>query len=240
MPTCLRLPHALAAAAALLVAATPLRAQSADPAADADRHAALQAFSQAYGLAQAWPRMAPKIARDSLPRLRERALDDIAADPLLDADARRRAAARLESLLPAARGDLEAALRTLDADELAAFTAYEVYAKLFETEEIKALTAFFGSPTGRKLNAEAPAVLAEARLPGAKDTMTRHFSEDERREIAAFWSSSVGMKMARTADTVRDQVHEHFMVRSDAAVRDLARRLADTAEAEPAEAGPTR
>lgn len=237
MPTRHCLPHALAAAAAaLLAAATPLRAQPADPSADADRHAALQAFSEAYGLAQAWPRMVPKIAQDSLPRLRARALADIAADPLPDADARGRAAARVDTLLPAARGELESALRTLDADELAAFTAFEVYARLFETEEIKALTAFFGSPTGRKLNAEAPAVLAESRRPGAKDVMARHFGKDELREIAAFWSSPAGMKMARTADTVRDQVHEHFMARSEAALQEVARRVANAAEGEPAAA----
>ena len=42
---------------------------------------------------------------------------------------------------------------------MAAYTAYGIYAKYFETAEIRELTAFFDSATGRKLTAQAPAIL---------------------------------------------------------------------------------
>ena len=211
---------------ALAAAAVLAHAQ---PAAD-DKKAALREFAAAYGIAELWPQMTPKIARDSLPRLREAAFADLAADPLASPEARARAEARLDGLVPAARRELQAALQAIDADELAAYTAFEIYAKYFETAEIRAMTAFFGSPTGRKMTALSPAILAETREPGAKDVLARHFTEDELREVAAFWRSPLGEKMSRTALDIREDLHRHFIARSEPAVQELARRLAQQAE----------
>jgi hypothetical protein len=86
-------------ALAFAFAASAVHAQDAG---DDDKQA-LRAFSDAYGIVELWPRMAPKIARDSLPRLREAAFADLAADlaadPLADPGARARAEARLDGLV---------------------------------------------------------------------------------------------------------------------------------------------
>src|SRR3954464_7446088 len=75
-------------ALAFAFAASAVHAQDAG---DDDKQA-LRAVSDAYGIVELWPRMAPKIARDSLPRLREAAFADLAtdmaADPLADPGAR--------------------------------------------------------------------------------------------------------------------------------------------------------
>jgi hypothetical protein len=213
-------------ALAFAFAASVVHAQDAG---DDDKQA-LRAFSDAYGIVELWPRMAPKIARDSLPRLREAAFADLAADPLADPGARARAEARLDGLVTAARGELEAALQTLDAAELADYTAFAIYARYFETAEIRAMTAFFGSPTGRKMTALSPAILAETRQPGSGQVLARHFSEAELREIAAFWASPLGEKMGRTALDIREAMHRHFIERSEPALQALARRLASKAE----------
>jgi hypothetical protein len=207
----------------------------ADPAAD-DRKQALREFSDAYGIAQLWPRLTPKVARDSMPRLREAALADLAADGL-DPEWLAVSRTRLDGLVPAARAELEAALRALDADELAAYAAFEIYAKYFETAELREMAAFFGSATGRKMAALSPEILAETRDPGGTDVMARHFSADELREIAAFWQSPVGEKMRRTSLDVRDALHRHFMEVSEPALQRLARRLAAEAEGREAPAG---
>ena len=212
----------------------------ADPLTD-DKKAALRAFADAYGIAQLWPQLTPKIARDSMPRLREAALADIAADGL-DTEWQALSRARVDGLASAARTDLEDALRALDADELAAYTAFEIYAKYFETAEIRDMTAFFGSATGRKMAALSPAILAETHDPGGTNVMARHFNEDELREIAAFWKSPVGEKMSRTTLDVREEMHRHFIEISEPALQRLARRIASAAEgrAEPASAPAAR
>jgi hypothetical protein len=211
--------------ALLLLAASAL----ADPLTP-DKREALAEFSAAYRLSELWPQMAPKIAHDSLARLEDATHAAIDADPLSKpaADA---AHARVPALLPAGRKELEAALQAFDADELAAYTAYSIYARYFETAEIRTLTAFFASDTGRKLTTLAPTILAESRRAGGGDTMQRHFSEDELREITAFWNSPVGLKMSRTADQVREDMHEHFIERSEPGVQAVAHRLAARAEA---------
>jgi hypothetical protein len=216
-------------ALAFAFAASVVHAQDAG---DDDKQA-LRAFSDAYGIVELWPRMAPKIARDSLPRLREAAFADLAADmatdPLADPGARARAEARLDGLVTGARSELEAALQALDAAELADYTAFAIYARYFETAEIRAMTAFFGSPTGRKMTALSPAILAETRQPGSGQVLARHFSEAELREIAAFWASPLGEKMGRTALDIREAMHRHFIERSEPALQALARRLASKA-----------
>ena len=214
----------------------------ADPLSD-DKQQALRDFSEAYGIARLWPQLTPKIARDSMPRLREAALDDIASDGL-DPEWQAVSRSRLDGLVPAARTELEAALHALDADELAAYTAFTIYAKYFEAAELRDMTAFFGSATGRKMAALSPAILAETRDPGGTNVMARYFSEDELREIARFWDSPVGAKMNRTALDVREDMHRHFMEVSEPALQRLARRLASEAEGRaetaPASAPPGR
>ena len=194
-----------------------------------ERRQALGEFSEAYGIAQLWPQLTPKIARDSMPRLREAALADIAADGL-DPEWQALARSRLDTLVPAARTDLETALRALDADELAAYTASAVYAKYFDIAEIRAMTAFFGSATGRKMAELSPTILAETRDPGGTNVMARYFSEPELREIAAFWESPVGQKMNRTSPDVREDMHRHFIEVSEPVLQRLARGLAARAE----------
>ena len=195
-----------------------------------DKRQALHDFMDVYGVQEVWPQLTAKVARDSLPRLQEAALRDVDADALPDPDARERARARLETLVPGARTRLEAALNQLDTDELAAVTAYEVYAKFFETEEIRQLTAFFGSPTGRKLTALGPTINRESKRPGAQEAIAGHFSEQEMGEIAEFSRSPAGQKLHDTALDVRDAMHEQFMRLSEPAVQRLARDLADAAE----------
>ena len=163
-----------------------------------DKRQALAEFVVAYRLADAWPQMAPKIARDSLPRLEDATHAD------------------------------------LDADELAAYTAYEIYAKYFETEEIRQISAFFGSPTGRKLTDLSPTILAESRKPQAGNVMANHFSEQELAEIDAFWNSPTGQKMHASAEQIREDMHAHFIERSEAALQAVARQLASKAEADAA------
>lgn len=196
---------------------------------DDDKRDALRAFAEAYGIAGLWPQLTPKIARDSMPRLREAALADIAADGL-DPEWQALARGRVDRLAPAARAELEAALRALDADELATYTAFEIYAKHFETAEIREMTAFFGSATGRKMAARSPAILAETHDPGGTTVMSRYFSADELHEIARFQLSPVGQKMNRVALDVREEMHRHFIEVSEPALQGLARRLASAAE----------
>ena len=196
-----------------------------------DKKQALAEFVVAYRLADTWPQMAPKIARDSLPRLEDATHADLDADKFPDATRAEAAHARVPALLAEGRRELEDALQRFDADELAAYTAYEIYAKYFETEEIRQISAFFGSPTGRKLTDLAPTILAESRKPQAGNVMARHFDEKELAEIDAFWNSPTGQKMHETAEQIREDMHAHFIERSESAVQAVARDLANKAEA---------
>ena len=211
-------------------------AHAAPPLAD-DKKQALADFVVAYRLADVWPQMAPKIAHDSLPRLENATHADLDADKFATREQADAAHARVPALLAQGRRDLEAALQQFDADELAAYTAYEIYAKYFETAEIRQISAFFDSPTGRKVTTLAPTILVESRKPGARDVMARYFDTNELSEIAAFWNSPVGLKMNTTAEQIREDMHAHFIERSEATVQAVARRLATRAEADPAADG---
>lgn len=216
----------------LALAATAARSQPASaPAAADDKKQALAEFIVAYRLADVWPLMAPKIARDSLPRLEDATHADLDHDPFATPAQAEAAHARVPALLAQGRRDLQAALQRFDADELAAYTAYEIYAKYFETAEIRQITAFFDSPTGRKLSALGPTLLAESRHPAAGDPLDRHFDAQERAEILAFWQSPLGAKMNATAEQIREDMHAHFIERSEASLQDVARQLASKAEA---------
>lgn len=216
---------------ACTLAAATAHASAAPPVPD-DRKQALAEFVVAYRLAEAWPRMAPKIAHDSMPRLEDAIHADLDADTFADPAQAAAAHARVPSLLAEGRRELEAALQRFDADELAVYTAYEIYAKLFETDEIRQISAFFSSPAGRRLTEQAPAILAESRKPGAGDVMARHFDADELAAIDAFWLSPVGRKMNQTAEQVREEMHAHFIERSEPALQAVARGLASRAEAQ--------
>ena len=61
--------------------------------------------------------------------------------------------------------------------------------------------------------------------------IARHFDADELAEIAAFWKSPVGRKMNATAEQIREDMHAHFIERSEAALQAVARQLASKAEA---------
>ena len=217
-----------ACAGALAVAAS--HALAAPPLSDEKRQA-LSQFIVAYRLADAWPQMAPKIAHDSLPRLEDATHADLDADALPDRTQSDAAHARVPALLAQGRVELEAALQRFDADELAAYTAYEIYAKYFETSEIRELSSFFDSATGRKVTALAPTILVEVRKPNAGDVMARHFNAQELAEIGAFWNSPTGLKMNATAEQIREDMHAHFIERSEAALQAVARDLATKAEA---------
>ena len=217
---------ALAAAAALAGAQAPTD----------DKKQALGEFTSAYRLAELWPQMVPKIAHDSLPRLEDATRADIDADTAIPPERRAAAQARVERLLPAGRQELEAALRAFDADELAAWTAIEIYGKYFETQEIREITRFFSSETGRKVSTLGPTLIAESRRPGAGDVMARHFDEAELAQIAAFWQSPVGVKMNSTAEQVREDMHTHFDEKSEPVIQAVARHVATQAEADDAAA----
>jgi hypothetical protein len=197
-----------------------------------DKKQALADFVVAYRLAEAWPRMAPKIAKDSLPRLEDATHADLDADKFPDPAAAQAAHARVPALLAEGRHELEQALQRFDADELAAYTAYEIYAKYFETEEIRQITTFFDSATGRKLSSLGPTLVAETRRQHGGNVMPDHFDAAELAEIAAFWNSPVGRKMNETAEQIREDMHAHFIERSEPALRAVARDLADKAEAQ--------
>ncbi len=213
---------ALAVAAASASAAPPL---------SDDKKQALADFIVAYRLTEAWPQMAPKIAHDSLPRLEDATHADLDADKFPDRAQSDAAHARVPSLLAEGRRELEEALQRFDADELAAYTGYEIYAKYFETAEIREITRFFDSATGRKVTALAPTILVETRKPGAGDVMARHFDAKELAEIGAFWNSPTGLKMNATAEQIREDMHAHFIERSEASVQAVARDLATKAAA---------
>jgi hypothetical protein len=219
----------LALLCTLVAATAPARA--APPLSD-DKRQALEEFIVAYRLAEAWPRMAPKIARDSLPRLEGATHADLDADTFPDPAHAAAAHARVPALLAQGRREFEDALQRFDADELAAYTAYEIYARLFGTDEIRQISAFFDSPTGRKLTEQAPAILSESRKPGANDVMASHFDADELAAIGAFWNSPVGRKMNQTAEQIREEMHAHFIERSEPALQAVARDLAWMAEAQ--------
>lgn len=216
------------AAAALLALALAACADLPPPQ-DPAKPAALAAFSAAYGLAEAWPRMAPKIARDSLPRLEDAIHADIDADALPDA-ARAAAHARVPALLPRGRSALAAALRDFDARAFAR-DAEAVYAEAFDTGDLRAMAAFYDSPAGRKLSALSATLVAESRRPGAGDVLAAHFDADERARIEAFWASPAGRRMNATAEQVREGLHDRFVARSAPAVTAIARELATAAEA---------
>ncbi len=224
------------AATGLALALFAAHAAHADPLTD-DKRQALGEFTVAYRLAELWPQMVPKIARDSLPRLEEATRADIDADALADDAHRAAAQARVGALLPTGRRELESALlQKFDADELATWTAIEIYGRYFETQEIREITRFFSSDTGQKVTTLGPTLLAEARKPGAGDVMARHFTEAELQEIVAFWNSPVGLKMSATTEQVREDMHDHFAQRSEAVVQGVARKVATLAEADAASA----
>jgi len=229
-------PFARLAATCMLAAAA--HAGAAPP--SDDKTQALAEFVVAYRLAEAWPRMAPKIAHDSMPRLEDATHADLDADTFADPAQAAAAHARVPALLPEGRRELEDALQRFDADELAAYTAYEIYARLFETAEIRQISAFFGSPAGRKLTEQAPAILAESRQPGAGDVMASHFDADELAAINAFWTSPVGHKMNQTAEQIREEMHAHFIERSEPALQAVARGLASKAESQAAASATSR
>jgi hypothetical protein len=194
-----------------------------------DRKQALAEFIVAYRLREAWPQMAPKIARDSLPRLEQATHADLDADKFPDAAHAEAAHARVPALLPEGRRDLEAALQRFDADEFATYTAYEIYAKFFDTDEIRRINAFYGSPVGQKLTSLGPTILAESRKPQAGNVMARHFDATELARIDAFWNSPVGQKMHASAEQIREDMHAHFIERSEPALQAVARALANKA-----------
>ena len=212
------------------LAAAAARAQPAS-APDADKKQALAEFIVAYRLADAWPRMAPKIARDSLPRLEDATHADLDQDKFATPELAEAAHGRVPALLAQGRHDLQDALQRFDADEFAAYTAYEIYAKYFETAEIRQITAFYDSPTGRKLSALGPTILAEGRKPSSGNPLEKHFDAEELAEIAAFGNSPLGLKMTATAEQVREDMHAHFIERSEGALQAVARQLASKAEA---------
>lgn len=224
------LPALLLALAATTTHAQPANAPAASAPTD-DKRQALAEFIGAYRLAEVWPQMAPKIARDSLPRLEDATHADLDHDKFATPALAEAAHARVPALLAQGRRDLQSALQRFDADELAAYTAYEIYSKYFETAEIRQITAFFGSPTGRKLSALGPTLVAESRQPVKGDPLDRHFDEQERAEILAFWQSPLGAKMNATAEQIREDMHAHFIERSEASVQEVARQLASKAEA---------
>ncbi len=227
MPTLARLAP-LAVLAVLAACATPPPAP--EPLTD-DRRQALDAFIVAYRLADAWPQMAPKIARDSLPRLEDATHADLDHERFASPAQAEAAHARVPALLPQGRRELLEALQRFDADEFARYTAYEVYAKYFDTGELRRIAAFYESPTGRKLVALGPVLVAEHRRPGGADPLDKHFDADEQAEIAAFWGSPVGRKMNATAEQVREDMHAHFIERSEPALQAVARHLATQAQA---------
>ena len=235
MPKIARFP--LTVLLAVLAAAAQAQAQDAVTAAD-DKKQALAEFIVAYRLAEAWPKLAPKIARDSLPRLEDATHADLDHDTFATPALADAAHARVPGLLAQGRRDLQDALQRFDADEFAAYTAYEIYAKYFEAAEIRQISAFFGSPTGRKLTSLGPTIVAEGRKPGAGDPLDKHFDATERAEIEAFWASPVGLKMRETAEPIREAMHAHFIERSEDALQAVARRLASQAEAGSAAAKP--
>ncbi|MGN6526475.1 MAG: DUF2059 domain-containing protein [Burkholderiaceae bacterium] len=201
------------------------------PPTDAAKSAALREFAAVYDVGADWPRLAPKIARDSLPRLEAAVHADIDADPLPAAD-REAAHRRVPALLPQGRAELADALRAFDAAALSSYAAQAIYGKYFDTGELRAMAAFYGSSTGRKLSALTPELVAESRRPGAKDVMARHFDEAELREIAAFWASPAGTRMAASAESIREDLHARFVEDSEPALQAVARRLATQAEAD--------
>jgi hypothetical protein len=215
----------------LLTTALAARAQSPTPLPlPDDKKQALAEFIGAYRLADVWPQMAPKIARDSLPRLEDATHADLDTDKFATPAQSEAAHARVPALLAQGRQDLQVALQRFDADELAAFTAYEIYAKYFDTAEIRQISTFFGSPTGRKLSDLGPTIAAESRKPSSGDPLARHFDAEELAEIAAFWKSPLGLKMNATAEQIREDMHAHFIERSEASVQAVARQLASKAE----------
>ncbi len=62
--------------------------------------------------------------------------------------------------------------------------------------------------------------------------MANHFNEQELAEIDAFWNSPTGQKMHASAEQIREDMHAHFIERSEAAVQTVARDLASKAEAQ--------
>ncbi len=61
--------------------------------------------------------------------------------------------------------------------------------------------------------------------------MARHFDAKELAEIGAFWNSPTGLKMNATAEQIREDMHAHFIERSEASVQAVARDLATKAAA---------
>jgi len=66
--------------------------------------------------------------------------------------------------------------------------------------------------------------------------MERHFDAGELAEIAAFRNSPLGRKMSATAEQIREDMHAHFVERSEPAVQSVARDLANKAELQAAAA----
>jgi len=110
---------ALTLLAALAAVAAQAQAQPASAPAD-DRKQALADFIVAYRLADVWPQMAPKIARDSLPRLEDATHADLDQDQFATPELAAAAHARVPALLAQGRRELQEALQHFDAVDFAA------------------------------------------------------------------------------------------------------------------------
>lgn len=167
-----------------------------------------------------------------------RGFEDALADEILDrVVAGRVPATRLPALRARARAAMAPALAEAFPDELVAGACGLFVARHYTPDELRALTAWEGSPLGQKLRTlDAQAAAVPAGDPAAaerarEDLARRTFGEAERKEIAAFAATPLARKGRDLAPELTAHVLEQLDRRLKAEEATLRPRLQSAAQA---------
>jgi hypothetical protein len=150
-----------AIASAFLVTCAPAFAQSAD-APDPAKVAAVEQMLVAMHARETMAATLKQVGQDVPSKMRHTAAARINADPALNDKQKSDALIKLDDALRQARAQLHAALDdpALIDDMLALIVP--VYADTYTLDEIRQLTAFYGSPLGQKMLAKSPELMGRS------------------------------------------------------------------------------
>ena len=129
-------------------------------------------------------------------RLRQLVQEDIDAQPALSPAARARARSELDRRMPRVRDEIVDTLKTtFGGTRVADYMALEGYGPLLGMAQVHELTAFYKTPTGRKLVRELPSIMQDVRAGMSQQAvMAKHFTEPEQLEVKAFYDSPAELR----------------------------------------------
>jgi len=145
-------------------ASGPAVAPVASPEADAAVKALLEAMDVRTMMAASFTEM-----EKALPAMmRAQVMNEISADPGASEESRAQALARLDRFLPQAAEALNRVMRDPALIDAMLAEIGPLYARHYTVAELKQLTAFYGTPLGRKMLALSPRLGAESMAIGQK------------------------------------------------------------------------